>query len=248
MDSQAEIPSFIGRLLAELSWSGDAIRQYRAGGRGFENVLTAEVLLALDLLPRTHFLGPVLAAAVGADKARRVLIREAEEISFSLLPGNSYLKRGGKRPQYGVQPDAILRSPGAFVVVEAKRLRRGSFQREQLAKEYVIALQRGGDRAPVLLLLLPEPSLVPVAGQGRMAPEAAIAMALESVLSRTEEARYNFAEAAARIPHVVCWITWSELSQTLKRQLEALSASDESIRKSISRLVTLVSAALEWHK
>lgn len=248
MDSQAEIPSFIGRLLAELSWSGEAIRQYRAGGRGFENVLTTEVLLALDLLPRTHFLGAVLAAAVGAEKGRRVLIREAEEIEFSLLPGNSYLRPGGKRPQYGVQPDAILRSPGAFVVVEAKRLRRGSFQREQLAKEYVITLQRSGVRAPLLLLLLPEPSLVPVAGRGRRSPEEAIAMELESVLGRTESPRYDITEASARIPEVVCWTTWGDLSATLDQQLAALSVADESLRKSISRLVNLVSVALKYNE
>ncbi|MBD2648195.1 hypothetical protein H6G92_18560, partial [Nostoc foliaceum FACHB-393] len=42
----------IGRLLQELSWVGSTIKEYRDGGRGFENVLTAEVFLALDFLPR----------------------------------------------------------------------------------------------------------------------------------------------------------------------------------------------------
>ncbi|HEV8555564.1 MAG TPA: hypothetical protein VGR06_04100 [Actinophytocola sp.] len=57
----------VGRLLEELSWEGPRVRQYRFGGRGLENVLTAEVLTALDFLPRRGFLGAVLAAAHGAD-------------------------------------------------------------------------------------------------------------------------------------------------------------------------------------
>ena len=40
-------PSAMGRLLEEISWEGNA-RKYRHGGRGLENVLTAEFFLALD--------------------------------------------------------------------------------------------------------------------------------------------------------------------------------------------------------
>ena len=55
--------SAIDRLLDELSWEGNA-RKYRGGGRGLENVLTAEVFQALDFLPRDAFLGAVLRGAV----------------------------------------------------------------------------------------------------------------------------------------------------------------------------------------
>ncbi|MCA4135657.1 hypothetical protein [Arthrobacter sp. M4] len=58
--------SVIGRLADELSWAGSSIRRLRNGGRGDENVLTAEVVLLLPLLPRTAFLGGVLMAAHGA--------------------------------------------------------------------------------------------------------------------------------------------------------------------------------------
>ena len=44
--------SVLGRLLEELSWAGNTIRNYREGGRGYENVLTAEALQGLDFLPR----------------------------------------------------------------------------------------------------------------------------------------------------------------------------------------------------
>lgn len=47
-------PTLIGRLLHEISWEGNA-RPYREGGRGRENVLTAEVFLVLDFLPAQLF-------------------------------------------------------------------------------------------------------------------------------------------------------------------------------------------------
>lgn len=65
--------SVIGRLLEELSWVGSTIKAYRHGGRGYENVLTAEALQALDFLPRGQFLGEVLQQCTGADAARRKL-------------------------------------------------------------------------------------------------------------------------------------------------------------------------------
>jgi hypothetical protein len=49
--------SVLGRLLQECSWTGAKIRDFHNGGLGFENVLTAEALTALDFLPRTDFLG-----------------------------------------------------------------------------------------------------------------------------------------------------------------------------------------------
>ena len=55
-----ENQSVIGRLLEELSWVGHTIKSYREGGRGFENVLTAEVFQALDFLPRSNFLGKII--------------------------------------------------------------------------------------------------------------------------------------------------------------------------------------------
>lgn len=68
--------SIVGKLLEEISW--EKARDYRAGGQGRENVLTAEVLVGLDFLPRTHFLGEVIRAAHGAEKARNQLAAEAE--------------------------------------------------------------------------------------------------------------------------------------------------------------------------
>jgi hypothetical protein len=57
--------SVIGRLLEEISWEGRRVRNYRSGGRGMENVLTAEVMLGLYYLPRRPFLGEVIRSARG---------------------------------------------------------------------------------------------------------------------------------------------------------------------------------------
>lgn len=61
--------SVIGRLLEEIPWEGARVKQYRQGGRGMENVLTAEVLLPVTYLPRGPFLAPVLRGAHGASAA-----------------------------------------------------------------------------------------------------------------------------------------------------------------------------------
>jgi hypothetical protein len=249
MQSAPEIPSVIGRLLAELSWAGSTIREYRNGGRGFENVLTAEALQALDLLPRAHFLGQVIARVCGADEARQALLQEVESARFTLLPGNHYLRPSAPNHQtkIAVQPDAILESASTYAVIEAKRLRRGSFQPKQLAREFVLALQRAGDRRPLLLLLLPEPPPVPVRGHGRQSIADAISLHIEEVLGATDDAYGSKASMFQHVEHVVCWITWQNLLAALSDQLKCFESQDPSLQSSLRRIVGTVQAAIEWH-
>ncbi|MEO7127084.1 MAG: hypothetical protein ABI382_10725, partial [Nakamurella sp.] len=114
-------------LLDELSWEGNAI-PYRNGGRGRENVLTAEVFRALDFLPRVPFLDAVLrSAGVGAD---------AEGFDVDVLPGDEQIAALGIR----AQPDVLLTSASHYILVEAKGMKPGaSFQPEQLYREAMIA-------------------------------------------------------------------------------------------------------------
>ena len=126
-----ENSSVIGRLLEEISWEGRSVRAYRDGGRGRENVLTAEVLWPLSCLPRGPFLGEVLRHAHGAEESRLRAAAEVEEAVVTLLPDQIELG-----PEViVVQPDAIIVSPGAYVLVEAKRIRRSWFQVHQLPRE-----------------------------------------------------------------------------------------------------------------
>ena len=102
--------SMVGKLLEEVSW--ERATSYRQGGRGRENVLSAEVMMALDFLPRHRFLGSAIRAAEGAEQARTVLINEIEEAEIRFLPGDMTLapNRTGN-DQLVVQPDALITSP-----------------------------------------------------------------------------------------------------------------------------------------
>ncbi len=136
--------SVIGRLLEEVSWDGERVRAYRDGGRGRENVLTAEVLSPLGYLPRDQFLGEVLRSAHGATETCAGAASEIEEAQLTLLPEESLLPGSA----VVVQPDATMAMPGHFVLVEAKRIRTASFQPEQLAREYITLLDKAADRVP----------------------------------------------------------------------------------------------------
>jgi hypothetical protein len=55
-------------------------------------------------------------------------------------------------------------------MLEAKRIKRGAFMPEQLAREFLAVVQEAGDRNRLLLLVLPTPPPVHVRGHGRLAP------------------------------------------------------------------------------
>jgi hypothetical protein len=241
--------SVLGRLLEELSWAGVTIRNYRNGGRGYENVLTAEALQGLDFLPRRMFLGSVLSASQGAVAARAKLVEEIEDACFTLLPGNQYLIPSGKHHQtkLPVQPDGIIESMSTFVLLEAKRIRSSSFQPEQLAREYVLALRDAGKRMPLLWLILGESPPVKVAGHHRLTIADAIALHVEAVLDRAENHKGNLAEALARIDDVVCWITWKKISDIVEARAAALSCVDPSHCAALKRIAESVTRAIAWH-
>jgi len=161
-----QAPTTIDRLLASLYWDGNVLRR---GGRGRENVLTAEVFQSLDFLPRAQFLGRVLDLAHGAERARAFLIRKIEDATFTMMPGSFYLsEQSGGKKAIGVQPDGLLQAPGMLCFLEAKRIKTGSFQPEQLAREYLALLRATvstGD-IPLLLLVLPKGPEVRVATPG----------------------------------------------------------------------------------
>ena len=108
-----------GRLLQELSWEGPKIRNLRAGGLGYENVLTAEALSGLDFLPRRSFLGSVLRAAHGGDSGRSWALNDVEELEITLLPDEVVLAPSS--------PNRLIVQPGraAHDVVGLLRPHRG---------------------------------------------------------------------------------------------------------------------------
>lgn len=241
--------SAIGRLIDELSWAGRSIRDYRGGGVGYENVLVAEVMLALDFLPRTAFLGAVIQAATGADAARGVVVRDLEEAEVLVLPPEVFLRPSGATYQEKlvVQPDATIAGAGSLVLVEAKRIRPGSFQAEQLAREYVALLREGDTKIPLLLLLLPSGPPVPVAGHGRMEIPAAVELYLSSVLSRAEGHSLESKELVERVPQVFAWITWQQIADVIRRERDEVECLDASQAMSIRRLADFALDAVIRH-
>lgn len=238
---EPENSSIVGRLLDEISWEGNA-RRYRGGGRGKENVLTAEVLSPLDFLPRALFLGEVIAGAHGADAARQLVVQEVETATLSFLPGDVSLANSTIR----VQPDAVLTSASCYAFVEAKRSRPSRFKSEQLARELIATVQQAGDRVPLFLVILgsPPPVLVDKI-PGRVHLEDAISQRLDSV-EAWPDARQRV-ELIESIPDVLAWTTWSDIRGVLAANRCRFSTAPDSVAASVTRLSDAAIRAIDWH-
>ena len=219
------------------------MRDYRDGGRGRENVLTAEVFSPLAYLPRSAFLGEVLRTAHGATEARERAAAEIEQSEVTLLPDESRLPG----TDIVVQPDAKLVMPGCHVLVEAKRIRSASFQAEQLAREYVTAVSDAGAKSPLLLLVLGSPPPVLVKRHGRLAPLDAVRIHLEGVVARTDGSVGTAEELSARLPEALAWITWAEIRDVVSTQVGFFADLPDGVNGTVLRLAAAVSTAIEWH-
>ncbi len=235
--------SVIGRLLEEISWEGPRVRGYRDGGRGRENVLTAEVLGPLSYLPRPTFLAAVFRAAHGADETRERIALEAELSKITLLPDESVLAPGGT----DVQPDGLLTTPSCHVLIEAKGMGRSAFQPEQLSREFVCVLRDAWKARPLLLLITPTEPPVPVKGHGRLSIETAISLHLESVLARTAGLDIAVDDLLDRIPDTVAWITWMKIRQAVSGAQIDLANLPAGVAGTVRRLRDDLVAAIDWH-
>ena len=231
--------SVIGRLLEEISWEGRRSRMYRQGGRGIENVLSAQVLQALDLLPRTAFLGRVIRDAHGADAARARVAGEVEDLTVAFLPDEMTLAADGAR----VQADALLTGPSTVVLVEAKASGRSSFQPAQLSREYLALLQQAGDRMPLMLLMLGAPPPVMVSGSGLLDPLAALASELQAHASGTPAVD----ELLQRAPETLAWTTWSDIATAVADEMAHLEIPDPSLAAAVRRTAQSLVDAVSWH-
>jgi hypothetical protein len=239
--AQLQNDSHIGRLLEELSWEGNA-RRYRQGGRGLENVLVTEVFAALDLLPREAFLGSILRSAHSGDQARAAAAAGAEDARVEVLPGGPDLYPGGPN----IEPDAVLDMPEATVLVEAKRIRAGVFQSEQLAREYLCLFRDFRRPTRLLLLILPGPPPIPVKGMGRLSINEAVLSQLPAIHAKAVPAP-PLDDLAKAVDSACAWITWDEIDATIDAAGRQFSGSDASVVSAVRRGATSIQRAIAWH-
>ncbi|MBC7633531.1 hypothetical protein [Aeromicrobium sp.] len=233
--------STIGRLLEEISWQ-KAVR-YRQGGRGIEDVLTAEVFMPLDYLPRDLFLGEVFRRGHGADRARAAVVAEIEDAQFTLLPDEVLVGPNAVK----VQPDGYLSTPSTLVLMEAKRIRRSSFQTKQLARELVALYQESNGRTPLLLLVLGAPPPVLVDTLGRIEPARAISLTIDEVIEETGATQMTEDELPTDLEDTISWITWTEIRELVMDQAASLPDLPHGLDGTMRRLAAAVTSAVDWH-
>ena len=180
--------------------------------------------------------------AHGADDARSRVVREIEDAEVTLLPDELVLPGGIK-----VQPDAQIATNDCLVLLEAKRIRRSSFQTEQLAREYMALLAAADSRVPLLLLILGSPPPVTVQGHGRLEVADAITLKLAEVLERTSESAESLESLVARIPDVVAWVTWDEVGSAVAAQQASFADQGSELDGTVKRLCDAVTTAIDWH-
>jgi hypothetical protein len=240
-------PTPLNRLLTELSWCLADAKQFRDGGIKDENVLTVHVLQALDLLPRGDFLGAVLRAAEG--NASQILERaatEAEQADLTVLPNDPFFRAGsGSGAHYPrVQPDAIIESPTVYAWVEAKRANGGSFQPDQLAREYYCVTKAANGRQPLLLLLIGDPPPLSIKSHGLLMPEDAVVAGLPELCGRYSVHPEALDSLTASISERVAWITWEWLVEVLEDRLRSLGPLPPSLLASLRRIVCSATGAV----
>ncbi|XAS74023.1 hypothetical protein VUN82_09405 [Micrococcaceae bacterium Sec5.1] len=235
--------SVIGRLVDELSWEGRKIRRLRNGGRGDENVLTAEALLLLSYLPREAFLGGVLAAAHGADQVRSRIGAGSEEATLQMFPTEIKIPD----TSIGVQADAAIWQEHSTVLVEAKGPRAGAqFQKTQLAREF-LALMADPKEHNLLLVILGSPPPVRIQSSGRVGLNDGVAVGLEELCALSGRPAEDYERLRQLIPETVSWITWQEIRDVVAATAADFNCPDPSVSNTVQRLAGDFVKTIDWH-
>jgi hypothetical protein len=236
-------PSSIGRLLEEISWEGNA-RNYRGGGLGMENVLTAEVFSALDFLPREAFLGEIIRQTHGDSATpRHALVNAIETATVTVLPGD--VPQADSQADSGtwrVQPDVLIDSPTAVGFVEAKRIRSSQFQEHQLLKTFAALGTYAGKRDSLLIVVTSEPPPYRVERQGRLSIAESIEHSLSIVSDPDERNRLRSAAETS-----ICWTTWDEIAAIVSTSATSTAPDAGPAAGTIERLAASVSDAVSRH-
>src|SRR5690606_10544575 len=141
--------------------------------------------------------------------------------------------------QVRVQPDVLLSSESSLVFVEAKAVKRASFQPSQLGRELLVTRDHSKGRRAVLLLVLGSAPPVAVRGLGRMAIEEAIALGAAELVERGLDG------TSAGVD--VCWTTWRSISETVSNSAAVFTNPDPSVVAAVRRQASVLQAAINVH-
>lgn len=136
--------------------------------------------------------------------------------------------------------------PEATVLVEAKRIRAGAFQPEQLAREYLCLLRDFLRPTRLLLLILPVPPPIMVRGHGRLSINDAILSRLPAVHAAAV-APPPIDDLAASIESACAWITWSGIDAIIDEAGHQFSNPDASVVRAVQRGAGSIRRAIAWH-
>lgn len=242
----------IAHLLSGISWEGRKVnKKYRAGGRGVEEVLTTEVLLGLEFLPRRPFIKYFSDRITSSSSSDRFLSdEELDTFHFLSAPvGRHALRPNAPTHQAAidVQIDAMAETDYSRIFIEAKRIRSSSFQEEQLARTFIVALREAQQRRPRMLLILGEPPPVKVKNLGRVEITDGIRMCLASVYKKTECIEFTLPEAEQRLEDCVGWITWHSIAEAVESAMREYDNHDKQTYASIQRIASFISESVRWH-
>ena len=163
------------------------------------------------------------------------------------LPGDFSPGADGHKAKLVVQPDAIFETPTTYTLVEAKRIRYGSFQPEQLAREYVTLMSKAGTATPILFLLGVTPP-VRVKGIGQLGIAEAVGRFLGPVMERVgDQGLPSESELMVRIPDVFSWLSWPELDQCIREAANTYVSGHAAGDASVQRIASFIHNAVAWH-
>ena len=243
----------LARVLSGVSWEGRKVNsKYRDGGRGVEEVLTAEVFQALEFLPRYPFIEEVAKniTRLAADQSPFIEVDEVESATFEVSPGGAlslWPSAETHQQRIEVQFDALITTNRSKIYVEAKRIGRSSFQEEQLARTFLIALRESDKRLGKVLLILADPPPVLIKKQGRKSIEDGILDNFEDVYLKTEGINRSVEEVQSKIRSTVAYITWQDISNAVETAHARYKNTDSSTASAVERICQSLIQSIRWH-
>lgn len=147
-----------------------------------------------------------------------------------------------------VQPDTLLITSSVYALIEVKRIKRGSFQKEQLAREFYLVIREAKDKIPLLILVLPSEPPISVAGEGRVDPVEYNKQTLPKVFSESDSHQHSLEELLSMVSNHIAWITWDEVYDIINKQNTNYQALNKSEKLSINRLCEAIFDAIQRHR